>query len=569
MPRIAPSVEVSGGFRVEKFGTPELERDEEALPIGYTAQAPAALRRGESDIERFAIKDSLGQGPKSRLFSAQDPISEVDVALKVVPVAKLSAQERKQLRREVLIQSSLSHTGILALYGALRTASHYVMILELARKDLRTVQARRAMARAKQVDQGGAVRLEMDAREVTWVMTTVAGPLAEALEYLATRNVIHRDLKPENILIGGDGYLKLCDFGYAIVPSDQQRPVTRLGTVEFMAPEVVTSGVHPTTGNVLPRDLRTPYGFACDVWSYGVTIFELLHGITPFGHLQTRQEILHAVSNDATLLIQEKMSPDLPRHVQALLRACLQPDAQARPNSADLFTRFFFTRASDSFHGTASQIGTVQPSTPLLSSASRSSTKTVRILSVAQRASRYPGRSFTDAASSAGSGHSGASGASGRSRLAVVTSRQQVRVDNRQNAPGCIARIFACFGGRTREAIHPRDGAHNLTRGAISERLRKAWDAISAHGKTSNLSGRSANGLFPHRNAENTSVMSIQWETKAAVEARFAGGVCAVHPSMTDVAQKGTAALQDRRRPSRVSFKDGPPGERSSHVGRA
>lgn len=56
------------------------------------------------------------------------------------------------------------------------------------------------------------------------------------------QGIIHRDIKPENILIGEGGDVKLADFGLAI-NVDKERPVTRAGTLDYMAPEVSISGV--------------------------------------------------------------------------------------------------------------------------------------------------------------------------------------------------------------------------------------------------------------------------------------------------------------------------------------
>jgi serine/threonine protein kinase len=53
------------------------------------------------------------------------------------------------------------------------------------------------------------------------------------------QGIIHRDIKPENILMAADGAVKLGDFGLAI-DSYHERPVTRVGTLDYMGPEVST-----------------------------------------------------------------------------------------------------------------------------------------------------------------------------------------------------------------------------------------------------------------------------------------------------------------------------------------
>ena len=66
--------------------------------------------------------------------------------------------------------------------------------------------------------------------------TQVLRPALLALRYMHAQGVVHRDIKPENILVTATS-IKLADFGLSI-NADQERPVTRAGTLDYMAPEV-------------------------------------------------------------------------------------------------------------------------------------------------------------------------------------------------------------------------------------------------------------------------------------------------------------------------------------------
>lgn len=103
-----------------------------------------------------------------------------------------------------------------------------------------------------------------------------------ALEHLHRDvGVVYRDLKPENCLLDADGHLLLTDFGLSKVAVDEDdRCNSSLGTIEYMAPEVVQG---------------KPYGKACDWWSLGALGFDLLTGSPPFkanNHAKIQEKIV-------------------------------------------------------------------------------------------------------------------------------------------------------------------------------------------------------------------------------------------------------------------------------------
>ena len=69
------------------------------------------------------------------------------------------------------------------------------------------------------------------------LVSLVMQPCLDALAYLHARNIIHRDIKPENLLLDENSIIKLADFGLSVC-TDDENPVTRAGTLDYMAPEV-------------------------------------------------------------------------------------------------------------------------------------------------------------------------------------------------------------------------------------------------------------------------------------------------------------------------------------------
>lgn len=89
----------------------------------------------------------------------------------------------------------------------------------------------------------------------------------DALEHVHAADVVFRDLKPENVLIDERGYARIVDFGFAKFLGQDERTYTILGTPEYLSPECV---------------LGQGYRFDVDLWAFGVLVYEMLRGRSPF-----------------------------------------------------------------------------------------------------------------------------------------------------------------------------------------------------------------------------------------------------------------------------------------------
>lgn len=109
----------------------------------------------------------------------------------------------------------------------------------------------------------------------------------EGISYLHDLGIIYRDLKPENIVVHNNGYLKIADFGFAKRTDAKEKTFTFVGTPEYVAPEIIQN---------------LGYNKAVDYWAFGVLIYELLVGKTPFrsrdpAHLSTYKLILRGIDS--------------------------------------------------------------------------------------------------------------------------------------------------------------------------------------------------------------------------------------------------------------------------------
>ncbi|EEA27131.1 hypothetical protein EYB25_001863 [Talaromyces marneffei] len=171
----------------------------------------------------------------------------------------------EQTKTERMILESVNrHPFVVKLFYAFQDHEKLYLILEYA--------------------QGGELFTHL-AAERMFSEDTAAFYMAEmvlALEHLhQTVGVVYRDLKPENCLLDSEGHLLLTDFGLSkVAVNDDDRCNSSLGTIEYMAPEVI---------------LGKPYGKACDWWSLGALGYDLLTGSPPFkanNHAKIQEKIV-------------------------------------------------------------------------------------------------------------------------------------------------------------------------------------------------------------------------------------------------------------------------------------
>jgi serine/threonine protein kinase len=126
------------------------------------------------------------------------------------------------------------------------------------------------------------------------------------LNYLHRQEIIHRDIKSANILLTNSNRVLLCDFGIAApLQSTNHKRSTFIGTPYWMAPEVITDG--------------KLYDTKADIWSLGITLYEMLNGNPPFSDLTPAKVILKIPRSQPAKLEGNQFS----NIVKEFLAACL------------------------------------------------------------------------------------------------------------------------------------------------------------------------------------------------------------------------------------------------------
>lgn len=158
-------------------------------------------------------------------------------------------------------------------------------------------------------------------RKMTGAMpiTMAAAFMMEALDALAfahKQGVIHLDIKPGNIMLcNKTNIIKLIDFGISIELS-KQRDNTVMGTPYYMSPEQLTG--------------QDTVDFRSDIYSVGITFYELIKGKTPFAHSQTKEELKDNIQNVKVPLIVDPAYP-VERKLLPLVNKIIQKATEKNP----------------------------------------------------------------------------------------------------------------------------------------------------------------------------------------------------------------------------------------------
>ena len=257
----------------------------------------------------YEVVAKIGEGGMGEVWRAHDTQLNRDVALKILPDAFAADPDRPaRFEREAQLLASLNHPNIAAIYGIEEAEGQKALVLELVEGP--TLGDRIAHG-ALPVDKA----------------LPIARQIAEALEAAHEAGVIHRDLKPANIKVRDDGTVKVLDFGLAkaLDPPSQSDPSLSptltaaatqqgvvLGTAAYMSPEQASGEA---------TDKR------CDIWSFGVVLFEMLTGRGVFEG-KTVAHVMSAVLQADPKW--ERLPPSLPPHIVKVLRRCLEKDPKRR-----------------------------------------------------------------------------------------------------------------------------------------------------------------------------------------------------------------------------------------------
>ena len=207
---------------------------------------------GGRTLLHYEIESKLGEGGMGAVYKARDTRLGREVALKFLShrLGNPDSVLRSRFEVEARAAAALNHPNIAVIHAIEESDGEPFLVLEhVAGTSLRERIAR------------GPLPLDEALR--------FARQVAAGLQAAHDRDIVHRDIKSSNLMVTPGGTVKILDFGLARIGAgmDLTESRTTTGTAATMSPEQVRGE---------PADARS------DIWSFGVVLYEMLTGKTPF-----------------------------------------------------------------------------------------------------------------------------------------------------------------------------------------------------------------------------------------------------------------------------------------------
>ena len=256
-------------------------------------------------ISHYKIIEKLGEGGMGVVYKAEDKKLRRAVALKFIsPALTRNAEANKRFIDEAQSASALDHQNISTIYeiDESNDGRMFISMAYYQGEILSKIISKKQLPIRKVLD--------------------ISIQIAEGLSKAHQKGIIHNDIKPANIIVDTKETVKIIDFGLSKLQAfnDSSLPKSTMGTVTYMSPEQIE-------GNEI--DPRT------DIWSLGVTIYEILTANRPFEG-KYDQEIIYSILNEEPEPI-SKFVPKIPSELERILMKALAKDPNNRHLNIDEF----------------------------------------------------------------------------------------------------------------------------------------------------------------------------------------------------------------------------------------
>lgn len=255
---------------------------------------------------RYRIESLLGQGGMSAVYKATDPNLRRVVAIKLIHAHLASDQQFvARFEEEATAIAQLRHPNIVQVYDFDHDEDTYYIVLEF-------IPGETLNDRLKRLNQAKRFLPLAEALQIII-------QICEAVDYAHKRGLVHRDIKPANIMLNVQQQAILTDFGIVKILGGEKHTATGavLGTALYMSPEQVRGEMAE------PRS---------DIYSLGVTLFEMLSGNPPFQADSVMTVLMMHLTDPVPDL--RSLRAEVPAEVVAIIEKAMAKDARQRYQTA-------------------------------------------------------------------------------------------------------------------------------------------------------------------------------------------------------------------------------------------
>lgn len=258
------------------------------------------LKPGMFISDRYEIIDNVGSGGMADVYKAKDQRLNRFVAIKVLkPEYSSDKSFVTKFRGEAQSAAGLSHPNIVNVYDVGDDSGLHYIVMEL----VEGITLKRFIERKGKLEVKEAVGIGIQ--------------IAQGMEAAHDNHIIHRDIKPQNIIISRDGKVKVTDFGIAKATNSNTITSNAMGSVHYLSPEQARGGY---------SDEKS------DIYSLGVTLYEMLSGKVPFAGDNTVSVALLHIQGEAMPL--RDLDQSIPISVDKIVQKCMQKRPERRYHSA-------------------------------------------------------------------------------------------------------------------------------------------------------------------------------------------------------------------------------------------
>ncbi len=259
------------------------------------------VKNGMMIADRYEILDKIGTGGTSDVYKARDHKLNRPVAMKIL---KQEFSENtsfvQKFRTEAQAAAGLMHANIVNVYDVGEENGIYYIVMELVE----------GITLKRYIEKKG----KLSVKEAV----SIAIQVSLGIDAAHKNRIVHRDIKPQNIIISKEGRVKVTDFGIAKATTSNTVSSTVMGSVHYTSPEQAKGGY---------SDGKS------DIYSLGITLYEMLTGQVPFDGETTVSVALKHIQEPMPTPV--SLVPDIPYSVEQIVLKCTQKSPSRRYQNMD------------------------------------------------------------------------------------------------------------------------------------------------------------------------------------------------------------------------------------------